>query len=63
MYGASKTPLFFILFDTFNNTQAIKNLNDTFLTMHPYEKSQVKVKKLPIVAELNLKMLKFELLF
>ncbi len=30
MYGASKTPLFYILFDIFINAQAIKNLNDTF---------------------------------
>ncbi len=35
MYGASKTPLFYILFDIFIITQAIKNLNDTFLAKRP----------------------------
>ena len=30
-----KTPLFCILFDIFINTQAVKNLNDTFLAKRP----------------------------
>ena len=29
MYGASKTPLIYILFVISINTQAVKNLNDT----------------------------------
>ncbi len=43
MDGASKTPLFYILFDISINTQAIKNLNDTFLTKHP-QMRKVKLK-------------------
>ena len=36
MYGASKAPLFYILFDIFINKRAIKNPNDTFLKFDPH---------------------------
>ncbi len=38
MYGASKTPLFYILFDIFINTRAIKNLNELFSIYGPFVK-------------------------